>query len=452
MKTPQVEFYAPEVESLSKEELRALQFRKLCRLLAEVYARNPFYQEKFSRAGVSLEEIRTPEDIRRLPLTTKTEVLEDIRAHPPYGKRCQVPAREIVQVVETSGTSGQGKEAYGLTVEDCGAIFDMEACGFFWAGIRRGHVVMNTLPMHTSAAGLWYYHGLLRLGVNLFQVGPFNTKSKLDYMRRFGAEGVIGSPSYLRRLEAVAEETGVDLRRDLRVERIVVAGEPFSEKWVQDRESLWGAKLFEQYGSTQRAMAWTCERGTLWEGKRGMLHGLPHRVLYEVLDRDTREPVPPGKTGELVITPLDAQGSPLIRFATQDRVRLLPAEYCGCGRTFDGIESGTVTRYDNMLRVKGVNFWPETVDSLVLSLPEVREYRGEILIDEQGRERVLLRVEFRPEVPEGKRGAISRGLEVELREKVGVRFELSPWQGEPLFRTEVEGLHKSQRWVDRRRR
>jgi phenylacetate-CoA ligase len=105
-----------------------------------------------------------------------------------------------------------------------------------------------------------------------------------------------------------------------------------------------------------------------------------------------------------------------------------------------------------MLRVKGVNFWPEAVDALVLSLPEVREYRGELLIDEQGRERVLLRVEFRPEVPEGRRHAMSRGLETELREKVGVRIEVSPWQGEPLFRTEVEGLHKSQRWVDRRRR
>ncbi|MEE8109428.1 MAG: AMP-binding protein [bacterium] len=452
MKAPEVQFYDPSVETLPRQEWEAIQLRKLKGLLERVYAGNRFYRRKFEKAGVGPETVKCLEDVRRLPITAKAEVLADIEAQPPYGERLQVPEGEIAQVVETSGTTGNTREVYGLSRGDLAAITDMEACGFFWAGVRPGDVVFNTLPMHTSAAGLWYYHGLRKLQANVFQVGPFDAERKLHYLRRYKGRMLIGSPSYLRRLLAVAREMGLEPRSDLSVQRILVAGEPFSEVWIQEQEDAWGAKIFEQYGSTQRMMAWSCERGVRWEGKRGVLHGLPHRVLFEVLDRDTREPVDREEWGELVITPLDAEASPLIRFATGDRVRHLPADLCACGRTFDGIEAGTNSRFDDMIRVKGVNLWPEAVDNVVFRFPDVREYRGEVALGPGEREEVCVRVELDGGVSAETGRQLCARLAEELRAALGLRFDVSPWEGETLYGAYKEGLHKSRRWTDRRPR
>ncbi len=452
MAAPEVQFYDPSLETLSREELAALQLRKLRALLDRVTRDNAFYRRKFKAAGADPGRVQCPDDVRRLPTTSKAEVLDDIEAAPPYGERLQVPVREVAQVVETSGTSGRIREVYGLSRGDLDAIFDMEACGFFWAGVRPGVAVFNTLPMHTSAAGLWYYHGLRNLEANIFQVGTYDTRKKVEYLRRFGGKFLIGSPSYVRRMLTVAREMGFDPRTDLEVERILVAGEPFSEAWIHEQESGWGAKVFEQYGSTQRAMAWSCERGVWWEGARGVLHTLPHRVLFEILDVKTREAAAPGDWGELVVTPLDAEASPLIRFATGDRVRSLPAEACGCGRTFPGIEAGTVSRLDNMLRVKGVNLWPEAVDGVVFRFPEIREYKGEVALGTGDREEIRVRVEVDPGAPSGTGTALCARLMDDLRASLGLRFEVSLWDGPSLYDAYREGLHKSRRWTDLRPR
>ncbi|MBI2880894.1 MAG: AMP-binding protein [Candidatus Tectomicrobia bacterium] len=452
MRAPEVHFYAPEVETLPPCELTALQLRKFRRLLERALSRNVFYRRKFKDAGVDPARVRTLEDVRRLPTTSKAEVLADIEAHLPYGERLQVPEREVVQVVETSGTSGNTREVYGLSRGDMEAACDMEACGFFWAGVRPGVAVFNTLPMHTSAAGLWYYHGLRKLDANVFQVGTFDAQRKVEYLRRFAGEFLIASPSYIRRLLSAAREMGLDPRSDLKVRRLLVAGEPYPEAWIREQEAAWGAKVFEQYGSTQRAMAWSCERGVWWEGQRGVLHTLPHRVLFEILDLETREPVGPGEWGELVVTPLDTEASPLIRFATGDRVRYLPAEACGCGRTFPGIEAGTVSRVDNMLRVKGVNLWPQAVDGVVFRFREVREYRGEVALGIGDREEIRVRVELDSGLSPGEGARLCARLAEELRAALVLRFEVSLWDGPSLCGSFREGLHKSQRWTDLRPR
>jgi phenylacetate-CoA ligase len=226
----------------------------------------------------------------------------------------------------------------------------------------------------------------------------------------------------------------------------VVAGEPFSPEFGLAREAAWGAKLYEQYGSTQRAAAWTCERGALPGGQRGVLHNLSHLVLCEVIDPATGRHVADDERGELVITTLQADATPLIRYATGDAVRFIAAGACACGRPFEGFESGTVHRLDEMLKVRGVNVWPDTVDGVVLSHEAVRDYRGEVSVGPRGDERLRLSVELARPDGEVSADAIARGL----RRAVGLDFdvELCPPGALPEH---DDAFAKSRRWIDTRR-
>ncbi|MBI3966452.1 MAG: phenylacetate--CoA ligase family protein, partial [Chloroflexi bacterium] len=337
--------FRPAVERLSRAELLELQWSRLQKLLERVYRRNRFYRGVFDRAGLRPEDIRWPADFRRLPPTTKADVLADIAANPPYGNRLQAPRRQLVGIVETSGTSGLGQEVYAQTARDRSTYHEMERFGFWWAGVRPGSVVALTLPVTTTAAGQWYYSALLGLRCHLLPLGNYDARRKIAYLERYGCDLLIASPSYLRRLTAVAEELGWGPR----ARALMVAGESYSSDWAARVEQIWGAQLFEQYGCTQRGIGWTCERGALPDGHRGHIHLVENLVYCEVVDRASGEPVGPGEEGELVITPLQADASPLLRFATGDRVRWLPPDACDCGRPFAALEAGTVARFDHML-------------------------------------------------------------------------------------------------------
>jgi phenylacetate-CoA ligase len=184
-----------------------------------------------------------------------------------------------------------------------------------------------------------------------------------------------------------------------------------------------------------------------------MIHLLEDRVYCEVVDRATGEPVGPGEEGELVITPLQAEASPLLRFATGDRVRWLPPEACGCGRPFAGLEAGTITRFDDMLKIKMVNVWPDAIDAVVLTPAEVVEYEGEVRVDPTtGREEAVVSVEFHRETAPERRTALLDGLAAQLRERVGLHFAVREHDGPSLLDGTRDGLLKRRRWTDRRGR
>lgn len=446
----EVEFYNHKFETMGRDELYKYQFELFLRQLKKVYQKNSFYRQKFKEAGIEPGDIKTPDDIRRIPTTTKKEVLADIRANQPYGNRLQVRREEIVGVAETSGTTGGEREVYALAAADYEAVLEMETTGFFWAGVRPGDVVINTIPMSTSAAGIWYYNALLKLSPNVFQVGTFDSRKKVSYMARYGCKVLISSPSYLKRLEVAAEEMGIKPADEFPMKTLLVAGEPFTVQWALEREQKWGAKLYEQYGCTQRAVAWSCEYGAVVNGERGVLHTLPHITLYEIVRRDTGEYVGPYEEGELIITPLHAEASPLIRFATNDRVKFIPAGHCPCGRPYDGLEAGSITRYDFMMKIKMVSVWPEAVDEIVFSFPEVLEYRGEVRIDEGGKEEAHIYLEMKPSTqPESKRQIMEK-LGHKLRSRIGIRFSIEENLGPSLLVEMKEGLEKKKRWQDGR--
>jgi phenylacetate-CoA ligase len=436
-----------EVENLSEPELRALQWERLTAFLRDHVAANAFHRPRLDAAGIDLAAVRSPRDFRHIPLMRKPDVVADIGAHPPFGTLADIAPRDVVQIVETTGTSGQGRELYPLSRADDDGLCEMEATGFHWAGVAPGRIVATSFPVTTRAAGRWHQAAVAHLGGIYLPLGTYPAAAKLEYLRRLPVEMLVATPSYLVRMERVAEEQGID-PATLGVGALMVAGESFTTAWAVQRERTWRARLYEQYGSTQRAFAWSCERGAVPGGERGVLHTLPHLAYYEVLDPDSGTLVEPGGSGELVITPFAAsRAAPLLRFATGDRVTRLGPRACPCGRAFEGIRAGAVERLDDMMKVRGVNLFPSDLDPVILG-PAVLDYAGTVDIDDGHRERLRVMVELRPGVTDGDDvlETIRRGL----AEHTGLRFEVAEHRGEPLSGETREEMRKRRRWRDLR--
>lgn len=375
--------------------LEAHQLAEMNRVL-ERARETAFYAERLRDAPARLESL---DQLRELPTTTKADVLADGARHPPFGSRIRVAPSAIRHVVTTSGTSGAGQEVYPLDAEDEERVHRMAARGFAWAGVDADSVVLDTLPLTTAAAGQWYYHGLRLLEATVLAVGAYSTERKLDLLAALRADTLVGTPSYLWRLALAAAARGLEPER-LGVRRLVVAGESWSEPWLARLEERWGAPVFEQYGSTQRAMAWSCPHGALPGGRRGVLHALSDHGVYEVLDPESGEPVTDG-AGELVVTPFVSGASPLLRFATGDRVVVTSA--CPCGRPGPFLVAGRAERYDFMVKVRGVNVWPEALDRAVFGVEAVGDYVAEVAHDDGGREVLSVSLELRDDGPDAER-------------------------------------------------
>lgn len=445
--------FEAQYESMSRDELVELQWRKFRQLLRNAFERNPFYRRKFTAIDFRPEDIKTPADLPRVPMTTKDELLRDIEEHPPYGSRLAVQPREIVSVVETSGTSGRGREVHPRAAGDLERVFRVHSYGFVWVGIEKGTVVMLTWPIGMTPASTSWFYALTRLQANVLRAGLLSTEEKLRYLRRYGVEALVVTPSYLTRLEQMAEEAGLDIRKEFpTLKAIVVSGEGRSAKWAHDVEARWGAKLYEHWGCTQGGHAWTCEHGMLRQGQLGLMHTFPHLVLLEVINPETQRRASNGEEGEVIVTPLDMEATVLIRFATNDKAVYLDSNACPCGRPFDGLQCGSVARYDEMLKVKGVNIWPSGIAGLLEAYPEIREHRGEVYLDDHGREIAAVDVEFAPGCPPDARTAVRSRLEGELGAAFGISFVVREWTApaplESVIMNRTTG--KPRRWTDRR--
>ncbi len=396
---------------------------------------NPFYRDR-----LKLPTERDSGAFRTLGVTTKQDVVEDCAENPPYGSRTIAEAADIRMVVHTSGSSGQGMAVYALDSADLEAIVRTEAVGFLWAGIREGTRVLLTIPIGMTAAGLWYSAALRAIGANVFSVGPYPTERKVELLRQFQPEVVVGTPTYVQRLAVACEEAGFPPVSSS-VKTLIVAGQAFSLPWVRAIEARWGATLYEQYGCTERAIAWTCPGGVIKGDSLGVLHFPPEAGYYEVIDPDSGEPVGPGEIGELVITPFGADASPLVRYATGDRVRWIASEACGCGRPLAGIAAGEVERYDDMMKIRGVNVWPASFDQAVFAVETVSDYRGRVWVDDDGTERVEIRVEGVGD-PNGLAGAVSGSV----HRATGLRVEVKIEPAGTLAREVPEGFVKIKRF------
>jgi len=245
-------------------------------------------------------------------------------------------------------------------------------------------------------------------------------------------------------------ERGLDPKKEFpRLKGITLSTEPFSVSWALQMEEIWGTVVHDIYGSTQLNLnyAITCKYGVVPDGQFGYYHLADYFALVEVLDKETDKPVKYGDWGEPVVTTFSREAMPLIRFRSNDRVRLLPPRLCDCGRESAAWEVGTISRYDDMIKIKATNVWPQAVDEAVFSFSEIEEYNGRVFIAENGLEVATVTVEFK-EIPldDKAKATILKKLSDKIKEvtQVTMRVEEVPHGTLPRFE------YKARRWTDER--
>lgn len=393
-------YYESEWEAATREDLEKHQLASLKSIAERAYDSNPFYRALWRDHGVEPDKIRSFRDFSRMvPLVSKEDFLKDQTSHPPFGTRLGVPTSELAEVHLTSGTSGVGQSACGLTAADVEIGANSYAALWTHAGIQSGEIGFLTYPVSFLTAGLLGVAAAKKFRlVPIFAFG-MDKGFLFELMERLQPAMLFATPNVLRRLKAVAVEQGWDPKRQCPSLRAICMGllyPPFSQ--VEEIMDFWEVRLFENYGTTEVGMAAaiSCENG-VWDGERRYpMHFLEQYIFPEVIDPGSGMPVGEGEEGELVMTTLAREASPAIRFRTRDRVLHVPYHACPCGRRFHGIAPGETRRYDDMLKVKGVNVWPATVDDIVFSWPAVDEYRAVVYFSDNGREELLLRVAFKP--------------------------------------------------------
>lgn len=446
--------FLPRLERLDRAALQALQLRKLKEQLLRTDSGNPFYRALWKQSGFDAAVgVRSLNDIRRLPFTSKNDFLRDQQLWPPFGSRLGVPLDAVGEITETSGTSGKGRELHGHTIRDMHLRGQMTGIGWAWAGLRPTDIGVFHIPATNSASLYTMLRGIRAVGRLPYLVGHLGFEERLALMERLGVNAMYITPSGLNGLTHLCEQQGIVPRQAFPSLRFVmISAESWPVEWALRMQEIWNTKITEVYGSTQLNAAYgaaCCEGGAVIDGRRGCQHLFEWTSLYEVIDPDTTEPVRPGETGELVITHLDKQASPLIRFRSGDRVTYYPYSRCHCGRQLSVIEAGSIGRVDDMLKVKGATIWPSEVDAIVFAHPEIGEYQARVYIGEKGRDEIELRYSTRVPAAAVTVDQLSARLRGELKDRVSVSFTITHVD-ESELPSFAHPDNKARRWVDSR--
>jgi phenylacetate-CoA ligase len=444
-------YFLKELETLSIDELKKLQFEKTKQTLERAYHKSVFYRQRFDKVGIKPDDFKTIEDIARFPFIDKQDLIKDQEQHPPFGSRVCVGSQEIRRVNLTSGTSGMGQEVHCHEEGSIRAANESTACHFAAIGLGPGDFSAVLYPLGTMTGGVLSYEALRIFGATPLALAVFNTNQKIEIMKRFDVHHILTTPAYLSRITSICLEQGLNPRETFsRLKGITLSTEPFPVAWALKMEDMWGTVIHDIFGSTQLNLnyAITCKYGAVPDGQFGAYHLADYFALVEVLDKDTDEPVAYGEWGEPVVTTFSRQAMPLVRFRSNDRVRLLPPDLCDCGRTSRGLwEVGTVSRYDDMIKIKATNIWPQTVDEAVFSFDEIEEYNGRVFIDKNGQEVARISLEFKKTAlnEPAKETILSRlGAKIKEMTQVSMTLEEVPYGTLPRFE------YKVRRWTDER--
>ena len=350
-------FWDEALETQSRADWDALKLQLLQKHLHHAYHNSPYYRASFDAAGVHPEEVRSLDDIRRFPFINKQTLRERQLAVPPFGDLVAVPERDIVYISASSGSTGV-PTASPFSATDFDEWIDYEARQFWSSGLRPEDRYAHSLNFSLFVGGPCVL-GAQKLGALSIHAGTVPSERLLAILRQFQVTAIWTTPSYAWYLGETAIKEGIDLRKDLAVRRIFVAGEPGGSipETRQRIEDLWGASVYDYYGLSDifGSCAGMCE-------EKDGLHWAEDHILVEVLHPETNEPVEEGGRGELVLTTLKKSARPMIRFRTGDIVSFT-SEPCGCGRTSIRLQ-GVHGRLDDMLIIKGANLFPSDVEAI----------------------------------------------------------------------------------------
>ncbi|NNU83458.1 phenylacetate--CoA ligase [Geobacillus sp. BMUD] len=348
-----------DIETAARRELEALQLERLRVTAERVYARVPFYRQRFDECGVKPEDIRTLEDVRKLPFTTK----RDLRDHYPFGLLA-VDLSQCVRVHASSGTSGK-PTVVAYTKQDIEHWADIVARAIVIAGGKPGDVIHNAYGYGLFTGGLGLHYGSERLGAVTVPVSGGNTDRQVMIIEDFQPTVICATPSYVLNIAERMKELGKDPRQTS-LKYGIFGAEPWSEEMRRTLEETFDMKACDIYGLSEvigPGVAMECH-----EAQNG-LHIAEDHFLVEVIDPKTLEPVAEGEEGELVFTSLTKEAFPVIRYRTGD-IASVTRERCACGRTTARM-SRVKGRVDDMIIIRGVNVFPSEIEHHLLRVSEL---------------------------------------------------------------------------------
>ena len=343
----------PEFEKLSRSEIEALQLERLKKTVRQCL-RTEFYRERFAERRMTADDIRSLSDLRRLPFTTK----QDLRDSYPF-KMSAVPLSEVVRLHSSSGTTGTPTVILH-TQKDLDEWANAVARCLYMVGLRPGDIFQNSSGYGMFTGGLGFQYGAERLGMLTVPAAAGNTKRQIKFITDFGTTALHAIPSYAGRLFEVMEEMGLDPRRDTKLHTLIIGAEPHSEEQRRRIEQMLGVKAYNSFGMSEM-----CGPGVAFEcTEQNGLHIWEDYYIVEIVDPVTLEPVAEGEVGELVLTTINREAMPLLRYRTRDLTRILPGA-CPCGRQHLRLDR-MKGRSDDMIILKGVNIFPIQIETVLM--------------------------------------------------------------------------------------
>ena len=422
---------------MTRQKMRELQSERLRELVQRVYNNVPFYQKKMDNAGVKPTDIKSIDDISKLPFTSK----QDLRDNYPFGLFA-VPMKEIVRVHASSGTTGK-PTTVGYTRNDIEIWKEVVARCFTMCGIGKDDIMQVAYGYGLFTGGLGAHYGAEEVGASVIPISGGNTRRQLQLMSDYGVTALACTPSYALHLADAMAEHGYSLK-DMKVKKGVFGAEPWTENMRLELERKWGIHAFDIYGLSEvmgPGVSNDCEFHT-------GLHVNEDHFFPEIVHPDTKQPVPHGTEGELVFTTLTKEGIPLIRYNTRDLSTLF-YEKCQCGRTLVRMKKIT-GRSDDMLIIRGVNLFPSQIEHVLLEMGETSAHYL-LYVD---RHNNLDTLELQVELDESKLTDtikdlqnLSRKIEHALNSAIGLSVKVTLVEPKTIARSEGKAV----RVVDRRK-
>ena len=351
-------FFDEKMETMTRAEIEALQLERL-QATVQHCMNSPFYRSRFEEIGLKPEDIKSLDDIRRIPFTTK----QDLRDTYPFGM-ASVPLRECTRLHSSSGTTGTPTVILH-TQKDLEEWAAQVARNLWMVGLRPDDVFQNSSGYGMFTGGLGFQYGAERLGMLTIPAAAGNSLRQIKFITDFGTTALHAVPSYVTRLYEVMQSAGIDPRRDTKLKVLAIGAEPHSEEQRRRIEDMMGVKAYNSFGMSEM-----CGPGVGFEcQEQNGLHFWEDYYIVEIVDPETLEPVPDGEVGELVLTSLCREAMPLLRYRTRDLTRVL-GRTCPCGRNHVRIDRMR-GRSDDMMVLRGVNIFPIQIEKILMTFPEL---------------------------------------------------------------------------------
>ncbi len=426
-----------KIECASRDEMKAVQSERLIETVKRIYHNVPSYRQKMQGAGLVPDDIKSIDDLSKLPFTLKT----DLRDNYPFGM-FTVPMSEIVRIHASSGTTGK-PTVVGYTRKDLNSWSEVVTRSLCMAGVHREDIVQVAYGYGLFTGGLGLHYGCENLGASVIPISGGNTDKQLQLMQDFGTSVIACTPSYSLFLAEEMEAAGIK-KENLKLRIGIFGAEPWTENMRKEIEAKLGIKAIDIYGLSEIiGPGVSCE----CEYQVGM-HINEDHFVPEIIDPITLQPLPAGEIGELVFTTITKEGIPLIRYRTRDLTRL-NYEKCSCGRTLVRMEK-CKGRSDDMLIIRGVNVFPSQIESVLLEMSETAPHYLLIVEREGNLDTLKLMVEvqeqfFSDEIKQLE--ALRKKITHKLQSTLGISVDVKLVEPKTIERT----AGKAKRVIDNRK-